>query len=62
MKNFSELVQANKEKLYSLAKKNTSYNSNGDAVISRDDSWFDDDVWDKDYKELTTLDRNSTAL
>lgn len=61
MKNFDEFVKSNKEKLYSLARKNTIYNSNDDAVISRDDSWFYDDVWDKDYKELLARDKNSTA-
>ena len=61
MKNFSEFVKANKETLYSLAKKNTKYNKNGCAVISRNDDWFDDDVWDKDAKELVARDRNPAA-
>ena len=52
MKNFSEFVKANKDVLYSLAEKNTKYNENGDAVISRDDSWFNENVWDKDCEEL----------
>lgn len=56
MKNFSEFVKANKEKIYSLARKNTQYNRNGDAVISRDDPWFYDDVWEYDYKELVARD------
>lgn len=54
MKNFSDFVKANKEKIYALAQKNTAYNSNGDAVISRNDSWFYEDEWDADYKELMT--------
>lgn len=52
MKNFSDFVKANKEKIYALAQKNTAYNSNGDAVISHNDSLFYEDVWDADYKEL----------
>ena len=48
MKNFAEFIKAHKEKLYALAEKNTKRNANGDAVISRDDSWFYDDVWDKE--------------
>ena len=61
MKNFSEFVKANKEKIYSLAKKNTEYNSNGDAVISHKDSWFYEDEWDEDYKELILRDGNPAA-
>ncbi len=59
MKNFSEFVKANKTKLYSLARENTKYNENGDAVISRKNSWFYEDVWEDDYKELVAGDDNS---
>lgn len=61
MKNFSDFVKSNKTKLYALARENTKYNENGDAVISRDDSWFYEDVWDDDYKELVASDNNSAA-
>lgn len=52
MKNFDEFIKAHKEKIYSLAEQNTKYNRNGDAVISRDDPWFYENVWDDDYKQL----------
>ncbi len=61
MKDFDKFVKANKEKLYSLARKNTEYNSNGDAVISRNDSWFYEDEWDEYYKELVERDKNFRA-
>ena len=61
MKNFNEFVKANKEKLYSLAKSNTKYNENGDAFISRKDSWFYEDEWDKDYERLITREKNSSS-
>lgn len=61
MKNFSEFVKTNKTKLYYLARENTKYNENGDAVIARDDSWFYEDVWEDDYKELVIRDDNSTS-
>lgn len=61
MKDFNNFVKANREKIYSAAKRNTVYNSNGDATISRDDSWFYDDVWDKDFKELVALEEHSAA-
>ena len=56
MKDFDKFVKANKEKLYSLARKNTEYNSNGDAVISRNDSWFYEDEWDEYYTKTFKLD------
>lgn len=39
-------------------RQNTLRNKNGDAVISRDDPWFYDDVWDKDYKEFVAYEEN----
>ena len=52
IKNWSEFLAANREKIYALADKNTQRNSDGQTVISRDDPWFYDDVWDNDYQEL----------
>ena len=61
MKDFRNFIKANKETLYSLARENTLYNSKGDAVISRDDPWFYEDVWDDDYEELAARDGHSAA-
>ena len=55
MKNFAEFVKANKKILYDFAEKNTKRNSNGDAVISKDDPWFYEDECDEHYKELNRL-------
>ena len=46
MKNFADFLKANKEKIYEHAERNTQRNKNGEAVISRDDAWFDEDEWD----------------
>ena len=59
MKNFAEFVKANREKIYALAEKNTKRNEAGHTVISRDDPWFYDDVWDEDYKELIARENDS---
>lgn len=40
---------------------NTLRNDEGHAVISRDDPWFYEDVWDDDYKELVARDEHSAA-
>lgn len=52
VKNFAEFVRANKEKIYSQAEKNTKRNAQGHTVISRDDSWFYEDEWNKYYNAL----------
>ena len=49
VKNFSEFIKANKAKIYAHAQSNTKYNSKGQAVISRDDPWFYEDEWDKNF-------------
>ena len=59
MKNFTEFVEANKEKLYAHAERNTKRNAQGHAVISRDDSWFYEDEWGEYYKTLTARDNSS---
>ena len=43
-KNFDELLES--------ARKNTLYNAEGQAVISKDDDWFYEDHWDELYEEL----------
>ena len=60
MKNFGEFVKANRKRLYELARANTKYNKDGHAVISRNDSWFYEDEWDKDCERLIARD-NSAA-
>lgn len=60
MKNFADFLKANKEKIYEHAERNTRRNKNGDAVISREESWFDEDEWDDYYKEVIEFD-DSTA-
>lgn len=39
-------------KAYMLAKENTSYNSEGKAVISLDDDWADESEWEDVYKKI----------
>ena len=57
-KNF---LNEGKKKWRDFIRQNTLHNKNGDAVISRDDPWFYDDVWDKDYKELKASDGHSAT-
>ncbi len=56
-----KFLGVDKEKWREFIRKNTLKNLNGDAVISRDDPWFYEDVWDKDYKELVASESNSAA-
>jgi len=48
----SNYINENREKIYEEARKNTKYNENGEATISRDDEWFYEDCWDEDYNRL----------
>ena len=48
-----QFIEQNKDKIYEIAKRNTKYNSEGKAVISTDDEWFNDDAWDELYKDIT---------
>lgn len=57
MKSVTEALGISMSELMDYARANTKYNENGDAVISRDDPWFDDDVWEKDYEELMKAER-----
>ena len=41
----------NYEKLFEIAKKNTIYNSEGYAVVKKDDEWVDETEWDSHIKE-----------
>ena len=50
MKDFEAFFEANREKIVSHAKANTSYNAAGLATISKDDDWFNDDVWEKELR------------
>jgi len=53
--------KAENPKWRDFIRQNTLRNKNGDAVISRDDPWFYDDVWEDDYKELIAHNENSAA-
>lgn len=61
MKDFTKFVAKNKNLLFTFAKKNTAYNSKGQAVISKEDSWFNEDEWDEDFKEPVANERNLPA-
>ena len=39
------------KKAYQLATENTKYNSDGKAVVSKDDEWRDELEWDDMYQK-----------
>lgn len=49
LKNF---IRQNKDKIYETARNNTKYNTKGQAVISKDDPSFNEDVWDEHFKRM----------
>lgn len=50
MIDFEAVFRANEEKIMTVANANTHINEDGLATISRDDDWFDDDVWEQDIE------------
>ena len=57
MKDFDAFFEANRDKIISYAKANTSYNTSGLATISKKDDWFYDDVWEKELRGANTPER-----
>lgn len=49
--NLSSFIKNNKAKLYAVARHNTKLNSDNKPTISKDDDWFDEDIWDKYYEQ-----------
>ena len=47
----------NWKKAFEIAKKNTKYNSQGQAVITKDDEWRYETEWDEYNDEDISLDR-----
>lgn len=39
---------------YAFAKKNTLYNNDGRAVISKDDEWVNESEWDEMFAQMTS--------
>jgi hypothetical protein len=48
----SNFIKKNKTALYEAARKNATYNINGQPTISEHEDWFDEDHWDNHYKEM----------
>ena len=48
----SQYLKENREKVYSFAAENTSYNAGGSPVVRKDDEWRDETEWDELYESL----------
>lgn len=49
---FDDYIYQNRQAAYAHADKNTLRNADGKAVISKDDEWCKETVWDDLCKEL----------
>ena len=49
---FTKFIKQNKEKAYRLAEQNTTRNSKGQVIISKDDPWVNENEWDEYAKEF----------
>lgn len=56
-KSFRDILNKNRNKLEAAAAKNSHYNKNGYATISKSDSWYYEDEWENDFKELNRTER-----
>ena len=61
MSDTKKFLGSDKKKWRDFIRQNTLKNHNGDAVISRNDPWFYEDEWDKDFKELIAHNGDSAA-
>lgn len=51
---FQDFLAANKGKIVSAARSNTTKNAAGQVVVPPKDIWYNDNVWDRAFKEMTT--------
>lgn len=59
MTEFEKYLRDNREAIYSEAMAATPCNEFGEPVITKDDPWRYEDVWDRDYEELVRAERES---
>ena len=48
----SAFIKQNKDRLYADARRNTNYDKDGRPTISKDDEWFNEDVWDRHHERM----------
>ncbi len=47
-----KMIGSYNKKVYQLAMENTKYNSDGRAVVSKDDEWKDETEWDDIFEQM----------
>lgn len=52
MLTFEDIMRKDPLKTRAIIEKNTKVNAYGETTISKDDPWFADDVWEKDYERV----------
>lgn len=52
MTTFTQYMENNRKKAYSVAEENTVYNEQGRPVISKDDEWAKESEWDDLFDKL----------
>ena len=58
MNEFQQFVKYNKEQLYNFAESYTVYDSQGRAVLTKDDNWRIDYIWDRGDDKDETINSN----
>jgi hypothetical protein len=47
---FSDFIKTNIDKIRTITEKNIVRNSKGEVVITKDDPWRNETIWDEDYE------------
>ena len=55
-----EFIENNKDRIIAKSEAKVKYCENGDALFSRDDEWFAEDIWDELYAELAVTDNDAS--
>ncbi len=61
MAQFEKFMQDHRSLAYKVAEQNAVYDSTGNALLTKSDTWRDEEVWDQYYEELTASDKRPAA-
>ena len=58
---FTAFMKEHHGKAHALARKNTKYNEDGQAILTEDDPWADEEEWDALYRKLLEQEERTPA-
>lgn len=61
MARFEQFMQDHRSIAYKVAEQSNVYDSTGNVLLAKSDTWRDEAIWDKYYEELTASDKRPAA-